>query len=90
MPKQFNASYRDDPFEVKREHYLKQNLLAQSLHPLSYQNSPGFVRFVRTTGLPFTAYDDFTASSIDERSELYRALAKIVWNPEDLLAVAQG
>lgn len=90
VPKQFNASYRDDPFEVKREHYLKQNLLAQSLHPLSYQNSPGFVRFVKTTGLPFTAYEEFTASSIDERSELYRSLAKIVWNPEDLLAVAQG
>ena len=89
VPKQFNASYRDDPYEVKREHYLKQNLLAQSLHPLGYQNSPGFVRFVNETGLPFRAYDEFTASSIDERGELYRALAKIIWNPEDLLAAAE-
>lgn len=89
VPKQFNASYGDDPFKKKREHYLKQNLLAQSLHPLGYQNSPGFLAFSKATGLPFRAYSEFSSSSIDERGELYRALAKVVWNPEDLLAVAE-
>ena len=89
MPKQFNASFRDDPFEMKREHYLKQNILAQSLHPLGYRNSPGFLNFVKSSSLQFRHYDEFTAASIDERGELYRALAKIVWNPDDLLAVAE-
>lgn len=89
LPKQFNASYRDDPYEKKREHYLKQNLLAQSLHPLSYQNSPGFLGFTAKSELGFRPYEQFAASSIDERGELYRELAKLVWNPADLLRVAE-
>ncbi|MGH7962707.1 MAG: DUF262 domain-containing protein, partial [Candidatus Binatia bacterium] len=41
LPKSFNASYGDLPYMEKREHYLKQNLLAQSLHELAYEHSPG-------------------------------------------------
>ena len=32
LPKSFNASYGDLAYKPKRGHYLKQNLLAQSLH----------------------------------------------------------
>ena len=34
LPKSFNASYGDLPYEKKREHYNSQNLLARSLHEL--------------------------------------------------------
>ena len=46
LPKAFNASYGDLPYKDKREHYLKQNLLAQSLHENGYVRNPGFRRFV--------------------------------------------
>ncbi len=88
LPKQFNASYNDDPYEEKLPHYYRQNLLAASLNPLSYEKNPGFIAFIKSTGLPFKPYDEFTATDVVERGELYRAIAKNVWNPDDLLAIA--
>jgi uncharacterized protein with ParB-like and HNH nuclease domain len=89
LPKQFNASYNDDPYTVKLPHYFSQNLLAASLNGLSYEKNPGFVSFVKGSGLHFRAYEDFKASAITERGFLYRDIAKKVWNPDDLLMVAQ-
>lgn len=84
LPKSFNASYGALPYAEKREHYLKQNLLAQSLHERAYQHSPAFVRFVRESGLPFKAHPDFKKVDLDARQELYRALAEDIWNPKRL------
>lgn len=36
LPKLFNASYGDLPYDKKREHYDSQNLLARSLHENAY------------------------------------------------------
>ena len=36
------------------------------------------------------AYDEFTAADVIERGNLFRAIAKQVWNPDDLLAVSEG
>ena len=47
LPKSFNASYGDLPYEDKLPHYNSQNLLARSLHPLCYEHNPGFLRFTR-------------------------------------------
>lgn len=84
LPKSFNASYGDLPYAEKREHYLKQNLLAQSLHERAYQHSPGFVRFVGESGLPFKAHPEFKKVDLDARHELYKVLAEAIWNPERL------
>lgn len=89
LPKQFNASYNDDPYEKKLSRYFGQNLLASSLNSLSYEKNPGFLAFTRSSGLPFKAYDEFKAADVIERGNLYRAIAKQVWNPNDLLAVAE-
>lgn len=88
LPKQFNASYNDDPYEKKLPHYFGQNLLAASLNPLSYTKSPGFITFAKASQLPFKAHEEFKAADIVERGKLYSAIAKQVWNPDDLLAVA--
>jgi hypothetical protein len=90
LPKKFNASYGDMPFEEKVIHYNAQNLLARSLHPQCYENNPGFRQFLARTGLAFTPYDTFTAQSIIERGQLYQKVAELIWNPEDLLTVAQA
>lgn len=88
LPKQFNASYNDDPYEAKLPHYFRENLLAASLHPLSYEKNPGFLALIKQTGLPFRPYEQFKAADLIERGNLYRAIAKQVWNPDDLLRVA--
>jgi hypothetical protein len=89
LPRQFNASYNDDPYEEKLPHYFRQNLLAASLNPLSYEKNPGFISFIKSSGLSFKAYEQFRASAITERGDLYRGIAKKVWNPDDLLTVAE-
>jgi hypothetical protein len=85
LPKDFNASYGDMTYVQKLPHYATQNLLAKSLHPIAYQHNPTFTTLIHSTGLPFTAYpDDFTATSIEAREDLYRRICEVVWDPERL------
>lgn len=49
---------------MKLPHYFKQNILAASLHPMSYEKNPGFVGFIKRTGLPFEPYEEFRAANI--------------------------
>ncbi len=90
LPKSFNASYGDLPYEGKEgklEHYYGQNLLAQSLHPRGYEHNPGFLRFVETSKLPFRAHEHFKKADLDARQELYVLLAEKVWSAERLREV---
>lgn len=84
VPKRFNASYGDLPYEAKRPHYLKQNLLARSLTAEAYDRDPGFLQFIQRTGLPFTPVEHFDRAALDARQELYAGIARLVWNPDDL------
>jgi uncharacterized protein with ParB-like and HNH nuclease domain len=86
LPKNFNASFGALPYEQKLAQYNGQNMLARSLHPLAYENNPGFLSFVARTGLPFKPHERFKKEDLDERSELYRQLAENVWNANDILA----
>lgn len=80
LPKDFNASYGDMPYTQKIEHYIKQNSLVQSLHPLQYRNNPSFLRLLQI--LPFKPYPHrYTRESIAERQRLYLKLAELIWDP---------
>ena len=85
LPKLFNASYSDLSYEDKLPHYNTQNLLARSLHQQAYSHNPGFLNFVRESGLPFHPHQQFKRADIEHRSTLYRLLAERIWNPNDLL-----
>ena len=74
LPKSFNASYGDETYDVKVKQYFSQNILAQTLNQQKYTSNPGFLGFMNSTGLPFKAYDEFKRSSINERTDLYRAI----------------
>ena len=78
LPKQFNTSYNDDPYETKVIQYFSQNILAQSLNEKKYLNSPGFIKFKNESKLNFTAYEHFKKMQIAERSELYKNI--LIWN----------
>ena len=80
LPKSFNASYNDAPYEAKVEQYYSQNILAQTLNAKKYINNPGFIEYIKRTGLPFKAYDSFTKESISERTALYRKIIEENWS----------
>lgn len=88
LPKSFNASYGDLPYEEKLPHYNTQNLLARSLHPQCYERNPGFMRFITDADLPFTPHQRFKKQDLDERGMLYQELAERIWNPDDLIGGA--
>ncbi len=88
LPKSFNASYGDLPYADKRKHYLKQNLLAQTLHEDAYKNNPGLARFLKDSGLGFKPHQDFKKADLDARSRLYRQLAERIWDPVNLVREA--
>ena len=79
LPKSFNASYGDEAFEVKVEHYYEQNILAQSLNRLKYEHNPGFIEFIRRSGLKFKSLSTFKRSDVLERAELYRNILQWNW-----------
>lgn len=88
LPKSFNASYNDATYETKLPHYFSQNILARSLNAQCYDKNPGFIQFVKSSGLPFHPYQSFTREDVVERGELYREITKMVWKPSDLLNIA--
>ncbi len=90
LPKNFNASYGDMHYAEKREHYLKQNLLAQSLHESAYECNPGFKRFYKQSGFKFQPHSTFKKASLDARHELYLSLAEKIWAPDNLRLSTNG
>lgn len=90
LPKSFNASYGDLPYEAKLAHYdAAQNLLARSLHEHAYDHNPGFTRFLERSGLPFRPHSQFKKADLDARQDLYGRLAEQIWDPERLLRDAE-
>lgn len=88
LPKSFNGSYGDLVYTEKLPHYFGQNLLAKTLHKDCYEHNPGFLRFKNDTGLAFKAHDKFKKKDLDERQELYRAIAEHIWSPERIIKAA--
>lgn len=90
LPKNFNASYGDLPYKDKLQHYFSQNLLARSLHPDCYQHNPGFISFVKNSGLRFCSHPDFKRADLDARQILYQKIAEQLWDPVRLEQEAQS
>lgn len=82
-----NQSFGSLPYEEKYKHYLKENLLAASLHPDCYKLNPNFTHFVEKYGLPFRPYERFDRQALQERQELYIRLANLIWSPSQLETV---
>lgn len=85
LPKSFNASYGDLPYEQKLPHYNTQNLLARSLHGQAYELNPGFKGFRDRSGLTFQPHETFKKADLDARCALYLELARKIWDPAVLL-----
>lgn len=90
LPRSFNASFGDLPYEKKRIHYLKQNLLAQSLHERAYERDPRFAEFIKSKNLSFRSHPHFKKEDLDARHQLYTQLAEQIWNPDRLAQEAES
>lgn len=90
LPKGTNQSYGDKPYSDKITHYIKENLLVQSLCELTYQNNPNFLRFKEKYNLPFEAHLAFKKADIIKRQALYRALCELIWSFEPLHSQVQS
>lgn len=81
LPRKFNRSFGDLPYEKKREHYVGQNLLARSLHEQCYERNPGFLQYIAASKQPFQAHKNFTRADLEQRQALYRSLCEELWHP---------
>ena len=79
LPRGTNQSYGDKPYEKKINHYVKENLLIQSLCDLTYQNNPNFLSMKNSLNLPFKAHPDFKKTDIKERQSLYQDICELIW-----------
>ena len=64
---------------MKIGHYVKENLLVQSLCDLTYQNNPNFLSMKSGLNLPFKAHAAFKEMDIMERQSLYQAICESIW-----------
>ncbi len=84
LPPKRNKNFGNRSYEDKLEDYLKENLLAQSLHERTYDRKPCFQEFIQRSHLKFSPCSNFKKADLDGRQELYQRLAKRIWNPERL------
>jgi hypothetical protein len=79
LPRGTNQSYGDKPYEIKKEHYIKENLLTKSLCPLTYEKNPNFEKLMNEHGLPFEAHEQFKKADLKKRQDLYQAICEKIW-----------
>jgi len=80
IPRGFNQSYGDLPYEEKLPHYYGQNLLVRSLNEQCYHRNPGFVQYMNQSGLPLKAYEHFTKNDVIERQTLYQNICEEIYH----------
>ncbi|MCM2971800.1 DUF262 domain-containing protein [Larsenimonas suaedae] len=83
LPRGTNQSYGNQPFDQKKAHYIKENLLVKSLCPLAYANNPNFMKLRSKLGLPFQPHENFMKEDIEARQSLYQSICEHIW-PERL------
>ena len=84
LPQGTNQSYGAMTYDDKYSHYLKENLLAKSLHPDAYVNNPNFLKMDERLGLGFQPHTEFRKGDIAERQALVQRICETIWeSPEE-------
>jgi len=80
LPRGSNQSYSAKPYSEKLTHYIKENLLAQSLCELTYKNNPNFQKMIEKHGFPFRAHKEFKKQDVEERQRVYQKVCEAIWD----------
>lgn len=83
-----NRSLKAATYKNKLPIYATESILPQTLTQSFYANNPQVADKILASKLPLVAIDDFNSSSIDARNGFYDTVAKIIWNPNELLTMA--
>ena len=79
LPSGTNQSYGAKSYSEKIEHYIKENLLVQSLCALTYQSNPNFFGMKDKYALPFEPHNEFNKADIIKRQKLYQKICETIW-----------
>lgn len=79
LPNGSNQSYGSDKYVDKIEHYLKENILAQSLHPKYYEKNPNFMKNENIIKLNFKSHKYFKKEDMIERQNLIKNICEEIW-----------
>ncbi len=77
-----NQSLGSMSYEEKRNLYGRENLLAQSLCDVAYENNPNFTDMCQRLALQFRPHDEFRKSDLMLRQGLYRGIAEQIWSSD--------
>jgi uncharacterized protein with ParB-like and HNH nuclease domain len=79
LPNGSNQSYGGKPYVDKMPHYIKENLLAQTLCAMTYQNNPNFLNMKNKFQFDFEPLIQFKKSDLIKRQNLYRKICEAIW-----------
>ena len=79
LPRGTNQSFGALRYEKKLPHYLKENLLAQSLHEACYERNPNFLNYFQNSNLDFKSHEEYKKEDVFARQELYRQICEEIW-----------
>lgn len=82
IPQGTNQSYSDKSYEIKLEHYIKENAYAQTLHERYYEMNPNFLRNRKIMQLGFKPHQEFKKKDIEDRVEVVKNLCQLIWKIE--------
>lgn len=85
LPRGTNQSYGSKPYAEKLSHYIKENLLVQSLNPKAYENNPNFTNMISRLKLPFNSHSEFGKGEIHDRQRLYQVICESIWSTDAYL-----
>lgn len=80
LPQGTNQSFNSDKYKAKLKHYIKENILAQSLHPDYYEKNPNFLKSPVINALGFKPHEEFLKSDLIERKELIKRICEKIWS----------
>ncbi|MCA6409374.1 MAG: DUF1524 domain-containing protein, partial [Cytophagales bacterium] len=80
LPRGTNQSFGAGKYEEKLPHYIKENLLAQSLNTVCYERNPNFLAYVSESGLPFKAHSQYKTEDLKIRQALYKSIGEEIWS----------
>lgn len=83
IPQGTNQSFSDASYEIKLEHYIKENTFAQTLHKDFYNKNPNFLNNDIIRSLRFRNHDNFKKNDILERSKLIQRISERIWSFDD-------
>lgn len=88
LTKDHNRSYQAMKYETKVSHYMSDNIMAQAMNSLAYQNNPLFIPIANRLGIK--PYEHMTKDTIVERQNMYLALSKEIWSENGIYNIIGG